>query len=135
MTPSQQYFSCHSLEPKFSVPDSVSQLWSYFMKLGDMVFFGGNTSEQSVKVFPMKILSSANSRKFSPLKVSRYTVFKRSQKLKLVTHSGGMCVCVCWEGDIFESPYCSPPPISLISARCACMINVPNAKAFGNNDT
>ena len=43
------------------------------MKFGSVTLFGG-TSKQSTKVFPVKILFSTNLPKFSPAKVSRYTV-------------------------------------------------------------
>ena len=45
-----------------------------FTKFGGVVSFGGDTSEQFAKVFCVKILFSANLRKFCPSKVSRYTV-------------------------------------------------------------
>ena len=45
------------------------------MKVGGVVSFEGNTCEQSTKVFSVKIFFSTHLRKFSPSKVSCYTVF------------------------------------------------------------
>ena len=47
---------------------------NFSAKFGGMASFGGDTSEQSAKVFSTKIVFSTNLRKFSPSKVSRYTV-------------------------------------------------------------
>ena len=47
---------------------------SFLCKIGGVVSFGGDTSEQSAKLFSVKILFSTNSREFSLLKVSRYRV-------------------------------------------------------------
>ena len=49
--------------------------------LGGMTSFGGDTSKQSTKAFSTKILFSAHSRRFSPSKVSCYTVVALTRNL------------------------------------------------------
>ena len=50
----------------------------FFVKFWGMASFV-STSEQSAKFFPVKIFFSTNLRKFSPAKVSRYTVILATQ--------------------------------------------------------
>ena len=52
----------------------------FFMKMGGVASFGGDSSEQSVKIFSTKILFSLP---ICPLKFSRYTVCYRLYRIFL----------------------------------------------------